>query len=98
VLFVFAINIAGEEPVSLPTLIPRPVVWGLILACLFLVGYFGLNLAGMALPVPNVEKFATVLWEQRSLDVLLQVVLIFGGVLGVLGLLSGAVSGAKEKP
>jgi hypothetical protein len=29
------------------------------------------------------------LWQQRSVDVLVQVALIFAGVLGVLGLLSG---------
>ena len=41
--------------------------------------------------------FATVLWEHRSLDVLLQVVLIVGGVLAVLGLLAeGRTPAPKE--
>ncbi len=48
-------------------------------------------------PVPE-APFATVLWEQRALDVLLQVVLIIGGVLGVLGLLAeGRPQARKEK-
>ena len=31
VLFVFAINITGEEPPILPGIIPRPVSWGLVI-------------------------------------------------------------------
>jgi len=34
------------------------------------------------------SQFRSVLWENRVLDVILQVVFIFCGVLGVLGLLS----------
>ena len=34
------------------------------------------------------SKLATILWEQRVLDVWIQIVLIFSGVLGILGLLS----------
>jgi hypothetical protein len=49
------------------------------------------------LPAVQGEAFATVLWQNRSLDVLLQVVLIIGGVLAVLGLLAeGRVSARKE--
>jgi len=32
--------------------------------------------------------FAEMLWQQRGLDVLVQIVLIFAGVLGLLGLLA----------
>jgi len=58
----------------------------------------------MALPNLRVEssllqadKFATVLWEHRSLDVLLQVVLIIGGVLAVLGLLAEGRANARKE-
>ena len=59
---------------------------------------------GRAMALPNLravvgvvqpEPFATVLWEDRSLDVLLQVVLIIGGVLAVLG---PAHRGAGARP
>ena len=89
VLFVFAINIAGEEPpVALRSLVPRP------LAALGVLCAVGLA-ATMVLPalrtpaVPGLAvHFPTVLWEQRGLDAVLQIVLIIGGVLAVLGLLA----------
>ena len=87
VLFVFAINIAGEEPpVALRSLVPRP------LAALGVLCAVGLA-ATMVLPALRTPAapgqavhFPTVLWEQRGLDAVLQVVLIIGGVLAVLGL------------
>jgi uncharacterized MnhB-related membrane protein len=98
VLFVFAINIAGEEPsVTLRSLVPVPVAWVLALCAV------GLG-AAMALPTLRAQSglvqtgtFATVLWEQRSLDVLLQVVLIIGGVLAVLGLLAEGRSQSRKE-
>ena len=100
VLFVFAINIAGEEPaVALRSLVPAP------LALIVTLGAVGLG-AVMALPNMRVEsaivqpeRFAKVLWEQRGLDVLLQVVLLIGGVLAVIGLLTqGRAHARKEHP
>jgi hypothetical protein len=43
------------------------------------------------------EPIQVVIWEQRGLDVLVQVVLIFSGVLGILGLLAEA-KGPLQKP
>jgi hypothetical protein len=62
--------------------------------------------AAMALPnlravsdVVQPDRFATVLWEHRSVDVLLQVVLLVSGVLAVLGLLAeGRAETRKEHP
>ena len=58
----------------------------------------------MALPnlraasdVVQPDRFAKVLWEDRSLDVLLQVVLIIGGVLAVLGLLAEGRAQARKE-
>ena len=39
---------------------------------------------------------ASVLWQQRVLDVWIQIVLIFSGVMGVLGLLSERTPGRAE--
>ena len=100
VLFVFAINIAGEEPpVTLRSLVPAPVAWIVALCAIGLGAAMALpNLRAAAAPVQG-ETFATVLWENRSLDVLLQVVLIIGGVLAVLGLLAeGRLAARKEHP
>jgi len=96
ILFVFAINIAGEEAVSVKALLPKPLAWGLILLAVFLLGWLCLpGLAGV-LPVIEARSFAAVMWGDRSLDALLQVVLIFAGVLGVLGLLADGKPAAPE--
>jgi NADH:ubiquinone oxidoreductase subunit 6 (subunit J) len=87
VLFVFAISIAGELTRDLPSLVPKSLAWVL---CLLLVALLGwLNPPLLELPVSQVETdFAIVLWQQRALDVWVQIALLFAGVLGVLGLLA----------
>lgn len=89
VLFVFAINIAGDEAMDEKSLLSRPVAWVLIVALVLLLGVLILPLAGAKAAVSE-TSFAVVLWQQRGLDVLVQVVLIFAGVLGLLGLLAEA--------
>jgi uncharacterized MnhB-related membrane protein len=89
VLFVFAISIAGDEPSAARPVLPRPVIAALLALFLLLLGWF-------TLPAPDVATVATgaespltdFLWQERGLDVLVQVVLIFSGVLGLLGLLA----------
>jgi uncharacterized MnhB-related membrane protein len=88
VLFVFAINIAGDEPIPVTSRVPRPLAWLVTLGSLALLGWLTLPAAGGLLPLAGAQRFATALWEQRSADVLLQVALIFTGVLGVIGLLA----------
>jgi uncharacterized MnhB-related membrane protein len=87
VLFVFAINIAGEEVGALPSLIPKPLAWALVIAAAALLVWSALPLPTADTPTPD-STFASVLWGQRGLDVLAQIVLIFAGVLGLLGLLA----------
>jgi uncharacterized MnhB-related membrane protein len=100
VLFVFAINIAGEEAIGLRSILPRPLAWVLIGASVLLLGILilpALNIAPVAENAPG-DLFTATFWQDRQLDVLLQIVLIFAGVLGVLGLLSeGKPGSAKEK-
>lgn len=97
VLFVFAINIAGENAQPLRSLLPKPLAWVLVGAVLVLLGWMTIpNLtAGLSAPVEN--SFGATLWGERKLDVWLQVVLIFAGVLGVLGLLAENQPGQAGK-
>jgi uncharacterized MnhB-related membrane protein len=96
VLFVFAINIAGEEMSLKQNLMPRPLAWALVAAALLLLGWMVLGpLAGLSLTGAE-PGFANVLWNDRVLDVTLQVLLIFTGVLGVLGLLSDVKKAPKD--
>jgi hypothetical protein len=87
ILFVFAISVAGEETVGLTSVVPRPIAW-------VLMGLFAVLMAWLILPrlvVPALPgdslPFLRALWVERSLDTVLQVALIFSGVLGSLGLL-----------
>lgn len=86
VLFVFAISMAGEDVTPLKSIIPRPVAITLVAVAVVL-------LAWMVLPLDEQSAvgeapFGTVLWQDRGADVLVQIVLIFAGVLGVLGILA----------
>ena len=97
VLFVFAINIAGEDPLPIQTLIPRPVAWLLVIAPVGLFAWLGWRLV-TPLPGPlEPDTFANAVWNRRGLDILLQIVLVFGGVLGVLGLLAEGKPHAQEE-
>lgn len=94
VLFVFAISIAGDDGLREADALPRWLTVGAVGALLAL-------LVGMALPVGEVDVRAggfsieATLWDQRALDVLVQVVLIFTGVLCLLGLLADTRPGVQ---
>ena len=91
VLFVFAINIAGEEVVSVKSILPKPLVWASVLVSLGLVAYLILRAVGIvASPTSTGEIATNILWEDRYVDILLQVALIFAGVLSVIGVLAHA--------
>ncbi len=87
VLFIFAISLAGNQITEPRPLIPRPLAWGLIILSLVLLAWLTLPAIQTVAPVSE-PSFTAVLWQQRGLDVLVQVVLIGAGVLGILGLLS----------
>ncbi len=88
IIFVFAINVAGEETIGLESLVPRPLAWVLMGAFLLLLLWLVADgILAPALP-RDALPFLRGLWEERSLDTLLQVALIFSGVLGSLGLLA----------
>ncbi len=95
VLFVFAINIAGDEPIPVRSRVPRPLAWVVTLGSLGLLAWLTLPAAVPLLPA-GAGTFATALWEHRAVDALLQVVLIFTGVLGVIGLLADEPTSAHE--
>lgn len=90
VLVVFAVSVAGEETSGLISIVPEPLAGFLVAVCALLIGLqvlpFGAEqgvAAGAAAGVP----FREMLWQVRSLDMLVQVVLIFAGIVGVLGLI-----------
>ena len=87
VLFVFAFSVIGELTLDARSMVPRWLAGALALAAVALLGWFLLPLGDPA-PAVAGASFGETLWQARGLDVLVQVVLIFSGVLGVLGLLA----------
>lgn len=98
VLFVFAINIAGEETLPFQPIVPKPLAWTLVLATVMLLAWMDRSILTTQVPTIDPLYFKTVLWENRLLDVLLQMALIFAGVLGVLGLLAEIHPSAEKSP
>ena len=89
VLFVLAINIAGDIPMAAGWVVPLPLAIGVSVLFVLEMGWFVLSaLPAPASAGPAATVFSDVFWQGRGLDVLVQVVLIFSGVLGFLGLLA----------
>lgn len=86
ILFVFAIAIAGDEAMRSRALVPRLLALALVLVLVGVLGWF----TTPTLPTTTAttsRTFAAVMWQERGLDVLVQMVLIFAAVLGVVHLL-----------
>ena len=91
VLFVFAISVAGDDALDATPVPPRSLIAILVAFFILLLGWFIIPVSG-TLPVSAITNppLAKVLWQERGLDLIVQVVLIFSGVLGLLGLLAEA--------
>jgi NADH:ubiquinone oxidoreductase subunit 6 (subunit J) len=87
VLLVYAISVVGDDATDPGPVIPRSVAVGLTLLTVSMVGYMAYSLPSKDLS-PRVPTLLNALWQQRVLDVWIQMVLIFSGVLGILGLLA----------
>ncbi len=91
VLFVFAINIAGDDVIG--TRPVPPLRWIVSVAVLFVVllGWFVWPApAAASAPAVAEPSLSVLLWQLRGMDLMVQIVLIFSGVLGLLGLLAEA--------
>lgn len=96
VLFVYAIGVAGEATRDMPSLVPKLLAWGLIVLSVALLGWLIWPLREANPPATD-PLFSDELWEGRALDVWVQILLIFSGVLGVLGLLTDTKPTVKKQ-
>jgi NADH:ubiquinone oxidoreductase subunit 6 (subunit J) len=86
VLLVFAITMVGNEREAM-------VARRLPLLLVIVGGLLLITLTVPFMPVASVgeqQPLSDMLWQERGLDLVLQIALIFSGVLGVIGLLSAA--------
>ncbi len=90
VLFVFAINIAGDDALENRPVPPLPFIAGLALLFACLLGWYVWPMPLTPVAPVQVGSVSTTVWQDRGLDLMVQVVLIFSGVLGLLGLLAEA--------
>jgi uncharacterized MnhB-related membrane protein len=96
VLLVYAVSVVGDDALDPASVIPKPLAF-------VLVGLIALLLGWMVLPAVSAyygsgnSSLEVALWQSRVLDVWIQIVLIFSGVMGVLGLLSEKSPGKTEE-
>ena len=99
VFYVFVLNLVRPaEPAR--RMLVRPLALLLALAIAALLGWRGTQALLPGGPQTGTEaaagSFALVFWERRALDTLLQLALLFGGALTVLGLI-GEREGAPSR-
>ena len=87
VLMVYALSVVGDDARDLLSVIPKPLAILIVVLSAFFVAIMVFPLVEPPLDVTSFS-LTVVLWQQRVLDVWIQIALIFSGVLGVLGLLS----------
>ena len=87
VLLVYAISVVGDDATDPGPVIPRSVAVGLTLLAVTMLGWMAISLPSRT-KLGAVQPLVSALWDQRVLDVWIQMVLIFSGVLGILGLLA----------
>ena len=87
VLMVYALSVVGEDALDPTSIISKPLALGLVGAVTILLGWMVYPAIQVTIATGDVD-LASVLWQSRVLDVWIQIVLIFSGVMGVLGLLS----------
>ena len=87
VLMLYAISVIGDDAFDLPSLVWRPLAFAAVLLGLGLVAYQIMPLGERMAPLTT-SDIAYSLWGQRNLDVWIQMVLIFSGVVGTLGLVA----------
>lgn len=89
VLFMFAINIAGDEPIPDLSFIPKFVARLFVLIAIVIIGWQILPLLNLPINLSKDVGFQVVVWEARKVDLYLQVVMVFAGVISMLRLLTG---------
>ncbi len=87
VLLVYALSVVGDDAWDALTVLPRWLAASMAAA---LAALLGALVFPFLQPVfsPQSPNLTMVLWQERVLDVWVQIALIFSGVMGVLGLLA----------
>jgi len=96
VLLVYAVSVVGDDAVDPPSIITKPLAFTMVGLVTVLLGWMAFPAIPKNIETPSIT-LAISLWQNRVLDVWIQIVLIFSGVMGVLGLLSERNPGKAEE-
>ncbi|MCS7060743.1 MAG: NADH-quinone oxidoreductase subunit J [Anaerolineae bacterium] len=87
ILFVFAISVAGDEHNVGRLAVPRALAALLAGLCAIGLLWFASGVVSIVPNAPQSTGLTQMLWRDRALDTLVQVALVYTGVIGLLGLL-----------
>ena len=96
VLLVYAVSVVGDDALDPASVIPKPLAFGLVGMVAVILGWMVYPTVRTAVTSASIDLVSS-LWQNRVLDVWIQIALIFSGVMGVLGLLSEQAPGRKEE-
>lgn len=88
VLFVFAINIAGDEEIPNLSFIPKQLAIFFVLLALLIIGWQVIPLLNIPIQFHQDIGFQQMVWGNRKVDLYLQIAMIFTGVVSMLRLLT----------
>ena len=97
VLLVYSVSVVGDDAIDEISLIPKPLAFLFVAAIAIFLGWMIFPLLQINGIESSTSNLSYVLWQQRVLDVYIQIALIFSGVLGVLGLRSEHGAYRSEK-
>lgn len=96
VLLVYALSVVGDDALDPASVIPKPLAFGVVGLTVLLLGLMAYPAIQTHLD-QGTTTLANALWQNRVLDVWIQIALIFSGVMGVLGLLSEQTSSKNKE-
>ena len=96
VLLVYALSVVGDDAMDPASVIPKPLAFAVVGTVVILLGLMAYPAIQTSLDQGS-TTLANVLWQNRVLDVWIQIALIFSGVMGVLGLLSEQTSSKNKE-
>jgi hypothetical protein len=97
VLLLYGMSVVGDDALDPTSVIPKPLAFTAVVVVVILLGGMAYPLVLQAETPHKMAELTQGLWQQRVLDVYIQVALVFAGVLGVLGLLSEQAPFWREK-
>lgn len=89
ILLVFAINIVGDEQEEKKPLVPKAIAILVVFGIMILIGSTLIPVKGLSISVSETvtQSLSEMMWQDRFLDTLLQIILMFTCVLGTLSLM-----------